>query len=534
MSGHTIYHDDENDFVSVTQGVEIVGVDLSGGNDIFNGGDGVDLVNGGTGQDFISGGDGADALGGGADNDTLQGGGGNDFIDGGKGIDIAKYTGLYSEYIFSFNEERLLNVSDSVADRDGSDILGNIEIVEFADQQVFVSSLSGGPNSAPTGLNISTTAFDENITTGTGIATLSSTDPDSNDTFTYSLVRGTGDNDNDAFTIEGAQLKIKTTPDHETKPSYSIRVRTTDSGNLSYEKNLELTVNDLEEKRLSEIQQIKPANESITYRPGTSVSLPLVYSTSDSDIGLSGLGLNIHHDSKRLMPSTPNNGITDQLQADSVTATTFVPDTTDLDGSELTDQIIQLTWASVDNSFPGTSLPAQVAVANFNTNSDAYDPVNGAPINTTINFTASETASNYGFEGTPVTLTPESFHLDIDGDGRTTALGDGLMVIRKLFGTAFAGDALTNKAASANAAVDTEAMHHWLEAGIASGDLDVDKDGKTTALGDGLMVIRHMFGSAFAGDALIEKAISNSSPYAGQSNAAEMVSANIDSLMNLA
>ncbi len=197
------------------------------------------------------------------------------------------------------------------------------------------------------------------------------------------------------------------------------------------------------------------------------------------------------------------------------------------------DQMIQLSWGSVDNSFPGTSLPAQVAVASFETNSDAYDPVTGAPVNTEVNFTASETASNYGFEGTPVTLMPESFHLDIDGDGRTTALGDGLMVIRKLFGSAFAGDALTNKAASANAAVDTEAMHHWLEAGIASGDLDIDKDGKTTALGDGLMVIRHMFGSAFAGDALIEKAISNSSPYAGQSNAAEMVSANIDSLINV-
>jgi len=104
-------------------------------------------------------------------------------------------------------------------------------------------------------------------------------------------------------------------------------------------------------------------------------------------------------------------------------------------------------------------------------------------------------------------------------------------VIRKLFGSAFAGDALTNKAASANAAVDTEAMHHWLEAGIASGDLDVDKDGKTTALGDGLMVIRHMFGSAFAGDALIEKAISNSSPYSGLANASVLVGQNIQSLL---
>ena len=32
--------------------------------------------------------------------------------------------------------------------------------------------------------------------------------------------------------------------------------------------------------------------------------------------------------------------------------------------------------------------------------------------------------------------------LDVDGDGSVTALGDGLMVIRKLFGAAFAGEAL--------------------------------------------------------------------------------------------
>jgi hypothetical protein len=75
-----------------------------------------------------------------------------------------------------------------------------------------------------------------------------------------------------------------------------------------------------------------------------------------------------------------------------------------------TDQMIQLTWGSVNNSFPGTALPAQLAIANFETNSDAYDPVTGAPISTTVNFTASNTASNYSFEGTPVTLVSASFN----------------------------------------------------------------------------------------------------------------------------
>ena len=44
------------------------------------------------------------------------------------------------------------------------------------------------------------------------------------------------------------------------------------------------------------------------------------------------------------------------------------------------------------------------------------------------------------------------------------------------------------------------------------------------------MVIRHLFGSAFAGDALIDKAISPDSPYFGQEDAAAMVAQNIDTL----
>ena len=122
------------------------------------------------------------------------------------------------------------------------------------------------------------------------------------------------------------------------------------------------------------------------------------------------------------------------------------------------------------------------------------------------------------------------FNLDIDGDGKVTALGDGLMVIRKLFGFAFAGDALTNKAISPTATRTTAEIHQFIESGISTGTLDVDKDGKTTALGDGLMVIRHLFGAAFAGEALTNKAISPASPYFGTPANFAAVATNIDSM----
>ena len=83
------------------------------------------------------------------------------------------------------------------------------------------------------------------------------------------------------------------------------------------------------------------------------------------------------------------------------------------------------------------------------------------------------------------------------------------MVIRKLFGTAFAGDKLTEKAVSTGATRDTQEIHEFIQAGIDEKTLDVDGDGNVTALGDGLMVIRKLFGTAFAGEKLTDKAISS-------------------------
>ncbi|GBL12203.1 hypothetical protein MSj_03717 [Microcystis aeruginosa Sj] len=102
-------------------------------------------------------------------------------------------------------------------------------------------------NQAPTNLALSATTVNENVPVNTVIGTFSTTDPDTGNTFTYSLVTGTGDTDNTAFSVVGNQLQINNSPDFETKNSYSIRVKTTDQGGLSFEKNLTITVNDVNE-----------------------------------------------------------------------------------------------------------------------------------------------------------------------------------------------------------------------------------------------------------------------------------------------
>jgi hypothetical protein len=101
-------------------------------------------------------------------------------------------------------------------------------------------------NEAPTALNLSATAFDENIAVGSQVATLSANDPDSTpQSFTYALVSGTGSTHNLFFSISGNALRISRSPDYETRSSYSIRLRATDQGGLSVDRSVLLNVNDL-------------------------------------------------------------------------------------------------------------------------------------------------------------------------------------------------------------------------------------------------------------------------------------------------
>lgn len=100
---------------------------------------------------------------------------------------------------------------------------------------------------APTDILLSSTAVNENVVANTVVATLSGSDPEGSDRLTFSLVAGIGDTDNSAFTIVSNQLRINASPDFETRPSYSIRLRATDQGNNTYDEVVTITVNNLPE-----------------------------------------------------------------------------------------------------------------------------------------------------------------------------------------------------------------------------------------------------------------------------------------------
>mgnify|MGYP003338921633 CR=1 FL=1 len=94
----------------------------------------------------------------------------------------------------------------------------------------------------PTLVALSSSSLAEGNLANATVGTLSTTDPDAADTFTYSLVTGTGSTDNASFSITGSTLSIIPVANYEAKSSYSIRVRATDGTGAYYEKTLTITV----------------------------------------------------------------------------------------------------------------------------------------------------------------------------------------------------------------------------------------------------------------------------------------------------
>jgi len=124
-------------------------------------------------------------------------------------------------------------------------------------------------NKAPTDVMLSAAAIAENAGVNGVVGTLATVDPDATDSFTYSLVSGNGSVDNAVFELLGNQVRAKAGLDFETKGSYSIRVRTTDQGGLSFEKQFTIAVTDVNE-----------APTAVALGAGATTSLPENTSTA--------------------------------------------------------------------------------------------------------------------------------------------------------------------------------------------------------------------------------------------------------------
>jgi Ca2+-binding RTX toxin-like protein len=106
----------------------------SSGGDWLIGDANANQLSGGFGEDTLEGLAGNDTLLGGDSYDTLTGGTGNDSLDGGAFNDVANYTGSYAQYSIGYDSVTgAIWVTDTVGNRDGLDVVTNVESFAFSD-----------------------------------------------------------------------------------------------------------------------------------------------------------------------------------------------------------------------------------------------------------------------------------------------------------------------------------------------------------------------------------------------------------------
>ncbi len=217
----------------------------NGGNDSLTGGDGNDLVEGGDGAD------------------QLTGGGGNDTIDGGADIDTAIFSGNRSDYTIVVEGSGYRITDTRSGSPDGSDLVLNVENFQFADMTVADADLL---NSAPTDLALTSSGVAEDATAGQVVGTLSATDADSGETFSYALVDGSGNPVTDSnFEIVGNEIRVRTGAnlDAEASASHDLIVQVTDSAGFTFQKSVTVTVNDVDEFDVSPVSDTDVSSNSL-------------------------------------------------------------------------------------------------------------------------------------------------------------------------------------------------------------------------------------------------------------------------------
>ncbi len=262
------------------------------GNDSLSGGAGNDYLDGGAGKDVLDGGTGNDRLFGGAGDDRLIGGAGNDDIDGGSGIDVAVYSGKFTDYKLTLSKDgghsgdkdddtSAMTVHDtrSGTSYDGTDVLKNVEVLRFADGEYRNGNFYPNyVNHAPTAVSLSAHTVAENAA-GAVIGNLSVVDPDAGDSFTYAV--------SDArFEVVSGALKLKDgqSLDFETTPQFDVTVTATDAGGLSKAQAFTINVTNVNDAAKIGLPTVNAVTEDVAMDAGFLKATGTI-SISDEDAG---------------------------------------------------------------------------------------------------------------------------------------------------------------------------------------------------------------------------------------------------------
>jgi hypothetical protein len=154
------------------------------------------------------------------------------------------------------------------------------------------------------------------------------------------------------------------------------------------------------------------------------------------------------------------------------------------------------------NVDPATGVVTFNAAPDFEAPAD-NDGDNVYEIEVTVSDGSLEAAQSIAITVTDVAEIPP-LAADLDGNGVADALTDGILVVRLLFGVT--GPALSAGAVAADATRSTpEAIADYFDT-VRDPFFDIDLDGSASALTDGILLVRRLFG--VSGPSLTEGAVS--------------------------
>ncbi len=96
-------------------------------------------------------------------------------------------------------------------------------------------------------LTLSQTSINENNLANAVVATISTSHPNATAPFVYSIVSGDGGTDNRKFNVSGNALRLSAPANHETKSSYSVRLRSTSQNGVVVEQAFAISIADVNE-----------------------------------------------------------------------------------------------------------------------------------------------------------------------------------------------------------------------------------------------------------------------------------------------
>jgi Ca2+-binding RTX toxin-like protein len=201
---------------------------------------GIANLEGGSGSDTFTGDDANNQLMGNGGNDTLKGGKGNDTLNGGAGQDTALFSGARADYTITHNPDGTATIADGQgAQRDGTDTLKDVRLVQFSDQTIALA------NSNPSNVSLSSTFVSEGLSVGGTVATLSGSDAD-NDVLTFGLAS----NPDGLFGLDstGKKIILLKAFDYENATQHTLSLTAKDPYGGEFTKTFTINVFNVVEK----------------------------------------------------------------------------------------------------------------------------------------------------------------------------------------------------------------------------------------------------------------------------------------------